>query len=50
MQNQRIKYHQDMVNELDKNSKPASQTTAFDKDFEAKIKQLEQNKNENQGN
>ena len=51
MQHQRIKYHQDMVKEFDdKTGKPAPQVTAFDKDFEAKIKQLEQNKNENQGN
>ena len=51
MQHQRIKYHQDMVKEFDdKTGKPASQVTAFDKDFEAKIKQLEQGKNENQGN
>ena len=40
-----------MVKEFDdKTGKPASQVTAFDKDFEAKIKQLEQSKNENQGN
>lgn len=49
MQHQRIKYHQDMVNEFDQSAEaPAVQ--AFDKDFEAKIKQLEQNKNDNTDN
>ena len=48
MQHQRIKYHQDMVNEFD--NKQSNVIPAFDKDFEAKIKQLEQNKNEQQDN
>ena len=48
MQHQRIKYHQDMVNEFD--DKQSNVIPTFDKDFEAKIKQLEQNKNEQQDN
>ena len=48
MQHQRIKYHQDMVNEFDSNNQTVS--PAFDRDLEEKIKQLEQNKNEQQDN
>ena len=48
MQHQRIKYHQDMVKEFDKNEQTTPSVPAFDKDFEDKIKQLEQNKNEQQ--
>lgn len=44
MQHNRIKYHQAIVNQLD-NTK--SSHSAMDSDFEAKIKQLEQNKNNN---
>ena len=47
MQHQRIKYHQD-INELDNKQTQPIQT--FDKDFEEKIKQLEQNKNEQKDN
>ena len=47
MQHQRIKYHQD-INELD--NKQAQPIQTFDKDFEEKIKQLEQNKNEQKDN
>ena len=50
MQHQRIKYHQDMVKEFDKNSQTTSINPTFDKDLEDKIKQLEQNKNEQQNN
>ena len=49
MQHQRIKYHQD-INELDNSTQNAAVPPAFDKDLEAKIKQLEQNKNEQQDN
>ncbi len=48
MQHQRIKYHQD-INELD-NSNKSAVSPAFDKDLDEKIKQLEQNKNEQQDN
>ena len=41
MQHNRIKYQQAIVNELDKQK---AQSTVMDADFEAKIKQLEQNK------
>lgn len=47
MQHQRIKYHQDMVNELDKSS---SISMTFDKDLDEKIKELEKNKHEQQDN
>ena len=50
MQHQRIKYHQDMVKELDKNDTSNNINPTFDKDLEDKIKQLEQNKNEQQNN
>ncbi len=46
MQHQRIKYHQDMVKEFDKNDAGVNLPPAFDQDLEDKIKQLEQNKNE----
>ena len=49
MQHQRIKYHQD-INELDNSTQNAAVPPAFDKDLEAKIKQLDQNKNEQQDN
>ena len=44
MQHNRIKYQQSIVNELDKEK---VQSNFMDSDFEAKIKQLEQNKDNN---
>lgn len=45
MQHNRIKYQQAIVNELDKEK---SKTSVMDSDFEAKIKQLEQNRENGQ--
>lgn len=45
MQHNRIKYHQAIVNQLDDTK---SQSSPMDSDFEAKIKQLEQNRNNNE--
>lgn len=47
MQHNRIKYQQAIVNEFDK---AKVQTNVMDSDFEAKIKQLEQNKENNKEN
>ena len=47
MQHNRIKYQQAIVNELDK---AKVQTNVMDSDFEAKIKQLEQNRENNKEN
>ena len=44
MQHNRIKYQQAIVNELDKEK---VQSNFMDGDFEAKIRQLEQNKENN---
>ncbi|MCM1266135.1 MAG: HDIG domain-containing protein [Candidatus Gastranaerophilales bacterium] len=44
MQHNRIKYHQAIVNQLDDTK---AQSSPMDSDFEAKIKQLEQNRNNN---
>lgn len=49
MQHQRIKYQQD-VRELDSTQVSSVIPPAFDKDLEAKIQQLEQNKNDKQDN
>jgi hypothetical protein len=47
MQHNRIKYHQAIVNQLDDTK---SKSSPMDSDFEAKIKQLEQNRNNNENN
>ncbi len=55
MHHKRIKYHNDLVEELDKNSKQliiptveeAVVATALDEDLESKIKELESKKNDN---
>lgn len=50
MYHERIKYHNDLVQELDKNSKPAPEEViapSLDVDLESKIKELENKKNEN---
>lgn len=47
MQHNRIKYHQAIVNQLD-GTKVVNNT--MDSDFEAKIRQLEQNRAENEKN
>lgn len=56
MHHKRIKYHNELVQELDKNSSKATATTvspgeviatSLDKDLESKIKELENKKNEN---
>ena len=48
MQHNRIKYHEDIVQELDKNKViPTVPAQALDVDLEEKIKQLEQNRNNN---
>ena len=44
MQHNRIKYHQAIVNQLDDTK---AQSSPMDSDFEAKIRQLEQNRNNN---
>lgn len=50
MYHERIKYHNDLVQELDKNNKPAPEEViapSLDVDLESKIKELENKKNEN---
>lgn len=52
MHHKRIKYHNDLVNELDKNKHSASASenlipTTLDADLESKIKELENKKNDN---
>ena len=54
MHHKRIKYHNDLVQELDKNNKLAQELIApppimpnIDKDLEAKVKELEEKKNDN---
>ena len=52
MHHKRIKYHNDLVNELDKNKHSASAAenlipTTLDADLESKIKELENKKNDN---
>ena len=53
MHHKRIKYHNDLVNELDKNNKHNSAAaekvipTTLDADLESKIKELENKKNDN---
>ena len=54
MHHKRIKYHNDLVQELDKNKNSALQKqedlivpTVLDTDLESKIKELENKKNEN---
>ena len=56
MHHKRIKYHNDLVQELDKNNKqnlvsPAQEIipATLDADLESKIKELENKKNENKG-
>ena len=55
MHHKRIKYHNDLVQELDKNNKLNRQSAqqivldkALDKAMDAKIKELEQKKSENE--
>ena len=53
MHHKRIKYHNDLVQELDKNSKQLiiptieESVTMLDADLESKIKELESKKNDN---
>ena len=50
MYHERIKYHNDLVQELDKNNKPAPEEViapSLDVDLESKIKELENKKNDN---
>ena len=54
MHHKRIKYHNDLVQELDKNNKLAQELIApppimpnIDKDLEDKVKELEEKKNDN---
>ena len=49
MHHKRIKYHNDLVQELDKNNMLNHEITqlALDKDMDAKVKELENNKNDN---
>ena len=55
MHHQRIKYHNDLVQELDKNNKTTQELIppqivvqpALDADLEAKLKELENKKNDN---
>ena len=52
MHHKRIKYHNDLVEELDKNNKQAQAENivvapSLDADLEMKIKELENKKNEN---
>ena len=50
MHHKRIKYHNDLVQELDKNNKlnKENKQPTLDSDMEAKVKELEKKKNENE--
>ena len=48
MHHKRIKYHNDLVQELDKNKHNHDiLTSSLDKDLESKVKELENKKNDN---